>query len=655
VPLLHVQLWGVGVATRVADGGGSATATVTVTLENGAAAASGAATLTATLLGPDGGVVQVKSAPVAPVGANATLNVTLPAFAVDAPLLWDLDSPSQYSVVVSVAAGSGATDSVAQRFGFRTLHFGVDGFALNGVAMKLHGGCVHHDNGFIGSAAIDAADWRRVRMLKELGYTAIRTSHNPVSEAFLEACDSLGMLVMEEAFDTWTDGKNPDDYHLYFAENWRSDIYAMVRRDRNHASIALWSIGNEIGMKDSPEGVAYAHNLSDWVREIDAGSGRAVTSAIAGLSANDDPYISALDVAGYNYADHWSVDYWSDHVRMPNRTMLGTESFPSASFQMWNSVWNDTWVLGDFIWSAIDYYGESSLGGFGYNTPDLLACGGFTPEPFPWHISSCGDLDVAGARKAQSYYRAVLWNNSMLELLVHPPMADGSSEQIAVWGWEDTRPSWTWPGAENKSLSLRVYSQYPAAMLFLNGERVAGPNAIGNAQQFTWYASVTYVPGELTAVPCLPDGTLIAGAANATLRTANAPAAIALRADFTTLAADRRRLAYVTATVVDAAGTTVPTATGLPAEYSYNLPVVDVSFALDASPAGAGHLLAVGTGDPMDANPTVGASSRRAFHGQVVAVVQPGGAPGTPPAQGTVRLTASAAGLPDATIEVQVV
>ena len=321
---------------------------------------------------------------------------------------------------------------------------------------------------------------------------------------------------------------------------------------------------------------------------------------------------------------------------------------------MWNAVLNDTWVLGDFIWSAIDYHGESALGSSGYNTPDLLACGGFTPEPFPWHISGCGDLDITLERKPQSYFRAVLWNSSLLEMLVHPPMAAGSSEQIAVWGWEDTRPSWTWPGADGQQLSLRVYTQYPAAMVYLNGQRVAGPNTVGKASQYSFFASVAYAPGELTAVPCNPDGSLIPGAANVTLRTAGPPAAISLQADYVALPADRRSLAYVKATIVDADGVTVPTASGMPAEYQYNLTAATISFAAAASPAGAGHLVAVGTGDPIDANVMVGASSRGAFRGSVVAVVQPGGAPGTPPAPGVVRLTASVPGLPDAFIDITV-
>jgi beta-galactosidase len=219
-PPLHVQLWGVGVATQVAAGGASASATVTVTAENGGAVAipAGAVTVTAVLAAPDGSVVATVSAPLPPLAANASADVVLSAFDVDAPALWSLGGPQQYSVLVTIAdARSGAIDAVSQRFGFRSIAFSVDrGFELNGVALKMQGGCVHHDNGIVGSAAIDAAEWRRVAALKALGYNAIRTSHNPVSEAFLEAADALGVLVMEEAFDTWSDGKNSDDYHEYF-------------------------------------------------------------------------------------------------------------------------------------------------------------------------------------------------------------------------------------------------------------------------------------------------------------------------------------------------------------------------------------------------------------------------------------------------------
>jgi len=172
---------------------------------------------------------------------------------------------------------------------------------LNGEHIKLQGGCVHQDNGPLGSVALDRAEERRVETLKNVGYNAIRTSHNPVSPAFVDACDRLGVILMEEAFDCWSGGKNPDDYHLYFDDWWRRDITSMVKRDRNQPSILLWSIGNEIPIRTQPEGYALSKEISDLVRDLDP-SGRAVTSAFPGVSDAADEYFAPLDVAGYNYS-----------------------------------------------------------------------------------------------------------------------------------------------------------------------------------------------------------------------------------------------------------------------------------------------------------------------------------------------------------------
>lgn len=167
--------------------------------------------------------------------------------------------------------------------------------------MKLQGGCVHQDNGPLGSVALDRAEWRRVQTLKSVGYNAIRTSHNPVSPAFVDACDRLGMILMEEAFDCWSGGKNPDDYHLYFNDWWRRDITSMVKRDRNSPSILMWSIGNEIPIRTQPEGYALSKTLSDFVRRLDP-TGRAVTSAFPHVGDSADEFFAPLDIAGYNYS-----------------------------------------------------------------------------------------------------------------------------------------------------------------------------------------------------------------------------------------------------------------------------------------------------------------------------------------------------------------
>ena len=188
-------------------------------------------------------------------------------------------------------------------FGVRQISFdSVSGFLINGRATKLYGGCLHHDNGPLGAAAIDRAEERRVQILKAQGYNAIRTSHNPVSPAFLDACDREGMLVMDEAFDCWERGKNTDDYHLWFDGWWRRDVASMMLRDRNHPSIILWSIGNEIPMRDSPAGYNLSAALAAYVRHLDGGSrgvstGRAITSAVPFVSDRDDKFMAPLDVA----------------------------------------------------------------------------------------------------------------------------------------------------------------------------------------------------------------------------------------------------------------------------------------------------------------------------------------------------------------------
>lgn len=248
----------------------------------------------------------------------------------------------------------------------------------------MYGGCVHHDNGPLGSRTLDRAEWRRVASLKRNGYNAIRTSHNPVSPAFIDACDRLGMLVMEEAFDCWEEGKNTDDYHVVFDAWWQRDMTSMVLRDQNRPSIVMWSIGNEIPMRRTPAGVNLSHVLTDYVHQLDPGSGRAVTSAYPMVGNDADAFLAPLDVAGYNYSpDRYALD----HERFPARVIVGTESFPASSYEMWSLAWQYSWVLGDFIWTSIDYIGESAIGHSTVSGDVDYLTGG---EPFAWHISFCG-------------------------------------------------------------------------------------------------------------------------------------------------------------------------------------------------------------------------------------------------------------------------
>ncbi len=322
---------------------------------------------------------------------------------VKSPALWSNENPNLYKAITEVYVDGKPTDHVEIKFGIRKISFdAVNGFMLNNNPMKLKGGCFHIDNGPLGARSFDRAEIRRVALMKESGFNAIRCSHNPPAPAFLEACDSLGMLVIDEAFDCWTEGKNADDYHVYFQDWWQRDLQSMLLRDRNHPSIIMWSIGNEIPGMDRRSIADTAKILVDYVRSVD--NTRPVTAAANGVSDQKDAFFSALDVCGYNYAKD---KYVSDHDRKPNRIIVSTESFALEQFDYWMDVLDHPWVIGDFIWTGFDYIGESSIGWPGYKN-------------YPWNLAYCGDIDICGWKRPQSFYRDALWQKDQLSIFVKP-------------------------------------------------------------------------------------------------------------------------------------------------------------------------------------------------------------------------------------------
>ena len=326
-------------------------------------------------------------------------------------------------------------------FGIRTIHFDAQtGFTLNGKPVKLYGGCIHHDNGLFGAAVIDRAEERKIELLKQQGYNAIRLSHNPPSPQLLNACDRLGMLVIDEAFDMWEQMKCPQDYHLYFNTSWQKDIQTMILRDRNYPSIIMWSIGNEIPEAADTSGYVISKRLSEAIRHLDAT--RPVTMAIPlfvtlgkkGKTWDDTaPSFANLDVDGYNYA---YLKYESDHEKFPNRVMYASEYFPTKGIDNWLKVEKLPYVIGTFSWSAMDYLGEAGIG-----TPRLIkqelkkVTGGdlmgasaadlFLSPSRPIYTSYTGELDLIGNKKVNSYYLDVVWKRSEVEMLVHTPIPEG--------------------------------------------------------------------------------------------------------------------------------------------------------------------------------------------------------------------------------------
>lgn len=342
-----------------------------------------------------------KGKKVAESSASGTMNTNSELILDDSatitsPVLWSPDFPARYKAISKVYAIGKLSDSVSTTFGIRKISFdAVNGFLLNDQPVKLKGGCFHIDNGPLGSVSFDRAEIRRVALMKESGFNAIRCSHNPPAPAFLDACDSLGMLVIDEAFDCWNNGKNDSDYHVYFKDWWQRDLQSMLLRDRNHPSIIMWSIGNELPFMGNKRVDDTAKILADYVRSIDPT--RPVTAAVNSVSKVMDNFFSALDVCGYNYAyDH----YVTDHERKPQRVMFATESFPLMQFDYWMSVIDHPWVIGDFVWTGFDYIGESSIGWRGYPQDKNF---------YPWNLAYCGDIDICGWKRSQSFYRDALW------------------------------------------------------------------------------------------------------------------------------------------------------------------------------------------------------------------------------------------------------
>jgi beta-galactosidase len=628
---VRVPLWGVVVTTHEVSAQ-SASVKVAVKVENREPTAR-EVTVRIRLLDAKGAVVGThESAREVAAGGETEVEQTI---VVANPQLWSPASPNLYGAEIELIAGGAVVDSAVTSFGIRKVEVDAErGLRINGEAVKLRGGCMHHANGLLGAAAIDRAEERRVELMKAHGFNAIRCAHNPPSPAFLDACDRLGVLVIDEAFDQWTIQKNPQDYHLYFQEWWRRDVDSMVRRDCNHPSVIFWSIGNEIPERADPPGVAIARQMVAEVKRLDPT--RPVTAAIPAFFESggrrpwveSDPAFQSLDVGGYNY--QWE-QYEKDHERLPDRIMMGTESFPLQAFENWQQVEKHPYVLGDFVWTGMDYLGESGIGNAqlrsnarGEKSAPEARLGVVTPASFaiiepeyPWFNAYCGDTDLIGDAKPQLFYKRVLWGASKLEMVVQRPVPEGQRQIISAWGWADELKSWTWPGCEGTPLTVRVYSKARQVRLLVNG-REMGVKAVSPETRFAAEFEVPYAAGELKA-EALENGSPVAELA---FNTAGKPAKLALKADRPSIRCERNDLAYVTVEVLDATGNLAPDAT------------VPVTFHI----SGAGELAATGSANPKDVR-----SFRRpvttSYHGKCLAIVRPKGS------AGWITLLAKSAGL----------
>lgn len=608
---VHVAQWGTYITTPVVTDN-AATVRIGTTLQNDTKDVV-TATVVTRLADAKGKVIaEHKGQQLIQAGKDTVLQQEI---AVKSPARWSVDAPVLYNAITQIYVGDQLTDSMTTSFGIRSITADAqNGFRLNGKTIKLKGGCVHHDNGPLGAKAYDRAEERKVALLKASGYNAIRCSHNPPSPAFLDACDRLGMLVIDEAFDIWNDGKNPEDYHLYFDEWWKRDLESMLYRDRNHPSIIMWSTGNEIPHREKPEVAKVARMLSDHIRSID--TTRFITCGVNGIAPDKDAFLSTLDIAGYNYA---RKEYVKDHERVPQRVMMATESFAIEAYDYWMEVTDHPWVIGDFVWTAFDYIGEASIGWLGYMQRQ---------DFYPWNLAYCGDIDICGWKRPQSYYRDALWKTDQISLFVKPPKPsfDTNTRKVdwSQWHWHDARDSWNWEGYEGKPLEVSVYTSYGEAELFLNGVSL-GRKKAGRENRFMAVWQVPYSPGKLTAIGY--NGKQKSPAA--TLSTAGKAVQLKLTADKKNIIANGQDLSYVTVELTDAAGNKLPNAEDL------------VKFEI----TGPGTIAGVGNANPMSVE-SYQLPQRKAWQGRCLAIIK------SDKAAGNIILQATVAGLPSAQLTI---
>jgi beta-galactosidase len=653
---LEIASWGVVVTTPDISAG-AATVKVTAHVHNGRATAQ-QYVVRESLFNGEGGALAAQEAVSAPEQAPASIEAgadkdVTSTLVVNSPRLWSPGSPALYRVRTQILVGDEVVDATETEFGIRRVEYDVDrGLLINGEHVKIQGVCLHHDAGAVGAAVPESILERRLLLLREMGCNAIRCSHNPEAPEFYDLCDRLGLLVMDEAFDEWTVRK-PQlkfGYSDIFGDWYERDVVDFIHRDRNHPCVVLWSAGNEIGEQRAPNGPEILGKLVSLFHREDPT--RPVTAAMDNIFNQDGPapeaFTSLLDIVGYNYADRWGprreTQYGDDRERFKNRRFLGTEEsgvavtrgeyefgslldgndsddhlvlghgpvgplYVAATIRaasLWRFAATHDYVIGEFLWTGIDYLGESN---------------------WPRKLTAFGALDSCGFKKDSFYFYQSLWTTApMLHLLPH----------------------WNWPGKVGNVVPVVAYSNCAAIELFLNGrslgvksrefpsEGVTGswnsyaePKTIATTADMQLVWDVPYEPGVLKAVGYDKRGVVVA---NAEVRTSQQAANLELTVDRPSLSSGLRDVASVTVRALDANGVFVPLADN------------KVTFEV----TGPAKLIGVDNGDPEDLSSYQG-NSRVLFKGMALALLQ------STPESGTIRILARSDGLKEAHIDISAV
>ncbi|UKT65432.1 beta-galactosidase GalB [Pedobacter mucosus] len=542
------------------------------------------------------------------------------------PKLWSVENPNQYKLVTQILQNGKVIDTYEIKFGIRSFSFDAEkGFSLNGKPMKILGVCMHHDLGALGAVVNVRAMERQLEILKAMGCNAIRTAHNPPAPEFLDLCDKMGFLVMDEAFDMWVKKKNKNDYHLNFPEWHHQDLEDMIKRDRNHPSIILWSIGNEIREQFDSTGVAITKELVSIVKKLD--TSRPVISALTETDAKKNfiYQANALDIYGLNYNHKLYKDFpknypgvkflatettsalqtrgfydTADTIRRwpkdgKTKFTQGNKEWSASAYDnvsaYWGSTHEETWkaakqydhVSGLFVWTGFDYLGE--------------------PLPYAWPARSSyfGIVDLAGFPKDSYYMYQSEWTTKpVLHILPH-------------WNWDNGKSVEVWA----------YYNNADEVELYLNGKSLGKKSKQGDDLHVLW--NVNFEPGTLKAVSRKEGKEVLVRE----VKTAGAPAKIEVIADRKNIKADGKDLSFITVRILDAAGNIVPNADNL------------VQFKIE----GEGFIAGVDNGFQASLEPFK-ANYRKAFHGLCLAILQ------STEKAGTIKLTATSNGLSSSTITI---
>jgi beta-galactosidase len=610
---LHVSHWGTYIRTPVVSDELARVEVLTRIQNDGEVEQD--CTLATSIMDADGNVVAETESthPISPGQEHEFID----RLRIIQPQLWSVENPYLYKVKSKVKVGGAVVDTCITTLGIREICFDADrGFLLNGQQVKINGVCLHHDGGCVGAAVPERVWERRLETLKAMGCNGIRSSHYPPAPEFLDLCDRMGFMVMDENFDEWRIGKFKYGYHDYFDEWGIKDTQSMIQRDRNHPSIVIWSVGNEIPEQMVPEGVEILKKLVDVVHQEDPT--RPVTSACDNIEAHiptTDAFLEALDVVGYNYVDRWAerreLCYSVDRHRYSQRKMIGTENVSVGGVrgvydmerqrgwrgpyhtrmiraeQLWKFTRTYDYVAGDFMWTGIDYLGETR---------------------WPSKNTGGSPIDLCGFIKDEFYFYQSQWTQ---EPVMH------------------IFPHWTWPGREDEVIPVICYTNCDSVELFLNNrsfsEQVLSFPRYGMDPSKGWGEqdwmsfvrpstadlhlrwTVPYEPGVLSAVG-KRDGQVVC---EKKIVTAGVPAKIKLSSDREGIKADGYDVAHLTVKILDSEGNPVPTADNL------------ITFSIQ----GPGRIIGVDNGNPVS-HESFQSNQRHVFNSLCLAIVQSTNTPG---------------------------